>query len=147
MDLYHQVRLLLPLLSLHLLTRRSIPIALPAFAIAWFAMPNDFPYQGLPDHHPAAKPSTLAKSTMSRIDFPGTILILLATLGLTAGFEEAGRRFPWRSGYVISLLTVSGFLWIVLLLWERYVTHSRKVREPVLPWRFFTNREMVGILL
>lgn len=77
----------------------------------------------------------------------GTILILFALLALTSGFEEADKKFPWKSGYVISLLTISGFLWIALSLWERHVTLSNGAREPVLPWRFFKNRQMVGILL
>ncbi|KAH7313897.1 major facilitator superfamily domain-containing protein [Stachybotrys elegans] len=124
----------------------NIPIALTPFVIAWFVMPNDFPYQGLPPGHPSAKP--VGSSKLGRIDFPGTILILLATLGITSAFEQAGRSFPWRSAYVISLLTISGILWILLLLWERRITlYPKTEREPVLPWRFFINREMMGVLL
>lgn len=89
----------------------------------------------------------MAKATLSRIDIPGTVLILCATLALTSAFEEADKKFPWRSAYVITLLTVSGVLWIALAAWERYVTLSDKIREPILPWRFLTNRQMMGILL
>ncbi|KAH7304388.1 major facilitator superfamily domain-containing protein [Stachybotrys elegans] len=118
----------------------NVPIALIPFIIAWFIMPKDFPYQGLTIDHPSAK--------LGRIDWPGTILILLATLGITTAFEQAERRFPWRSAYVISLLTTSGILWILLLWWERRITlYQKSDREPILPWRFFTNREMIGILL
>jgi Na+/melibiose symporter-like transporter len=87
------------------------------------------------------------KESYNRVDFLGAMLLLLATLSLTAGFEEAGARFPWKSAYVICLLTVSGLLWVVLMVWERYVTNSSKTREPVLPWRFMRNRVMVGLLL
>lgn len=87
------------------------------------------------------------KTTWERVDIPGTALTLSATVALTAAFEEAGQQFPWRSVYVIVLLTVSGVLWITLLVWERVVTLGSKIREPVLPWRFFTNRRMVGVLL
>ena len=73
--------------------------------------------------------------------------MLLATLSLTAGFEEAGSRFPWKSAYVISLLSVSGFLWIALLAWEWRVTNRSKTVEPVLPWRFMQNRVVIGLLL
>ncbi|KAI1121538.1 major facilitator superfamily domain-containing protein [Nemania abortiva] len=125
----------------------NVPIALPALIIAIYALPKDFPYHGQPDRQPKSFKSLFSKLTLHRIDIPGTVLILFATLALTAGFEEADKQFPWRSAYVITLLTASGLLWIVLILWERHVTLSSKIREPVLPWRFFKNREMMGILL
>lgn len=89
----------------------------------------------------------LNRATLKRIDIVGASLLLLATLSLTAGFEEADARFPWKSAYVITLLTIAGLLWIALLAWERRVTRSSKVTEPVLPWRFFKNRVMIGLLL
>lgn len=89
----------------------------------------------------------LSKGTLQRIDAPGAILLLCATLSLTAGFEEADSRFPWRSAYVIALLSVSGVLWILLFIWEQHVTLHSKVREPILPWRFMKNRVMIGLML
>ncbi|KAI1111251.1 major facilitator superfamily domain-containing protein [Nemania sp. NC0429] len=125
----------------------NIPIAIPALLITLYALPKDFPYQGQPNRKPKSLKFLFSKLTLDRVDIPGTVLVLLATLALTAGFEEADKKFPWRSAYVITLLTVSGFLWIAAIIWERYVTLSAKIREPVLPWRFFINREMMGILL
>jgi hypothetical protein len=89
----------------------------------------------------------ISRTNLNRIDFLGVSLLLLASLSLTAGFEEAGARFPWRSSYVISLLTVSGVLWIFTLAWEWHVTEHSERREPVLPWRFITDRTMIGLLL
>ena len=89
----------------------------------------------------------VAEATFDRIDMPGTFLIVTAALSLTAAFEEADASFPWRSAYVITLLSASGVLWITLVAWERYVTLSNKAREPVLPWTFLINRQMLGILL
>lgn len=77
----------------------------------------------------------------------GAGLLLLATLSMTAGFEEADSQFPWKSAYVISLLTISGILWISLVLWERYITNHSKTVEPVLPWRFMQDRAMLSLLL
>ncbi|KAK6854951.1 MFS general substrate transporter [Apiospora arundinis] len=126
----------------------NIPIGCVAFVMALISIPSGFPYQArTSDERLKNQSGNGAKTIMKRVDFPGTVLLLLATLGLTAGFEEADSLFPWKSAYVISLLTVSGLLWIVLLVWERYVTLSDKVREPVLPWRFFVNRQMMGLLL
>ncbi|KAI1305648.1 putative multidrug resistance protein fnx1 [Xylaria venustula] len=125
----------------------NIPIAVPALILAFFFIPKEFPYQGQHDHEPKTLKYLFAKSTLSRIDIPGTILILFATLALVSGFEEADKRFAWKSAYVITLLTVSGFLWVGLAVWERHVTLSNRTREPILPWRFFLNRRMMGVLL
>ncbi|OTB09508.1 hypothetical protein M426DRAFT_6778 [Hypoxylon sp. CI-4A] len=125
----------------------NIPIAVPAFLVAIFAIPNHFPYHNRPDHRQKSFKEMMGRNTLHRIDIPGTILILFATLALTSAFEEADKRFPWRSAYVITLLIASGLLWIALAVWERYVTHSNGVREPILPWRFLINRQMMGILL
>lgn len=110
-------------------------------------MPKDFGFNGPPGTHPDSIMKLLARSTLARVDLPGTILLLFAVVSLTAGFEEADSEFPWKSAYVITLLVLSGCLWVILLLWERYVTKKDSVREPVLPWRFFLSRTMIGTLL
>ncbi|OTA83132.1 hypothetical protein M434DRAFT_36824 [Hypoxylon sp. CO27-5] len=125
----------------------NVPIAAPAFFISLFAIPNGFPYHNQPDRRQPGMKSLVGTATLSRIDIPGTILILFATLALTSAFEEADQRFPWRSAYVITLLIFSGLFWIALAVWERHVTFSNGVREPILPWRFLKNRQMLGILL
>ncbi|KAI8952024.1 putative multidrug resistance protein fnx1 [Xylaria longipes] len=125
----------------------NIPIALPALLITLYVIPKDFPYHNQPSYKRNTFRDLVSKSTLDRVDVPGTVLILFATLALTAAFEEADKRFPWRSAYVITLLTLSGLLWIILIVWERYVTLSNTIREPILPWRFLLNREMMGILL
>ncbi|KAI1342767.1 putative multidrug resistance protein fnx1 [Xylariaceae sp. FL0016] len=125
----------------------NAPVGIMAIVIAFFALPTGFPYHGQPNHHPKTFKHMTAKSTLDRIDIPGTILILFAAVAITAGFEEADGQFAWRSAYVITLLTVGGLLWIALVIWERHVTLAARVREPVLPWRFLVNRHMVSILL
>ncbi|KAI0891983.1 putative multidrug resistance protein fnx1 [Annulohypoxylon nitens] len=109
----------------------NVPICVPAFIVAFLAIPHGFPYGDKPSYLRKAG----MKKSLARIDMLGTALILFATLALTSGFEEADKKFPWKSGY------------IALCLWERHVTLSNGVREPVLPWRCFKNRQMVGILL
>lgn len=84
---------------------------------------------------------------MKRLDILGAALLLVATLLLVTALEEAGIRFPWKSPFVIILLTVSGLLWIVFLAWERKLTRAASVQEPVFPWRFVQSRVWVGMLL
>jgi hypothetical protein len=77
----------------------------------------------------------------------GAVLLLFALVSLAAGFEEAGSLFPWKSAYVITLLVLGGVLTIALLVWEYHLTKKGGVMEPVLPWRFFTNRFISAVLL
>lgn len=111
------------------------------------ATPTGFPRHGQPNVVVRTFKSLMTTETRRRLDFAGAALLLLATLSLTAAFEEAGSQFAWRSAYVIALLVVSGFLWIALILWERFITMKASVMEPVLPWRFLENRAMVSLML
>ncbi|KAI3330931.1 putative multidrug resistance protein fnx1 [Ustulina deusta] len=119
----------------------------PALVAAVTAIPKGFPnhkkspQRSRPGDLPSLSPS------LARLDLGGVILLLIATVSRVAGFEEAGSRFPWRSPYVITLLVISGLCWIALIIWERHLTLSDDTREPLLPWRFFTNRAMLGILM
>ena len=126
---------------------KSIPGALSALIITTTAIPRNFPYHDQQNRPKRTFKTMVSKETRARVDFIGAGLLLLASLSLTAGFEEADAKFPWRSSYVISLQGVSGFLWIALLLWERRITTQNKTVEPVLPWRFMQNRVMIGLLL
>ncbi|KAI2468606.1 putative multidrug resistance protein fnx1 [Annulohypoxylon bovei var. microspora] len=124
----------------------NVPIAVCTLLLALAVIPNGFPHHNeTPRQLETQKPRPTA--SIKRLDIIGTILLLVATVSLAAGFQEAGSRFPWKSAYVISLLTISGLLWIVLLLWERRVTLAGGSQEPVLPWRLLTDRAMTGILL
>lgn len=114
--------------------------------MAMVGIPNGFPYHGQSKHKLTGNPTPPAR-TFQRLDITGSILVMMSTLAFTACFQEAESRFAWNSAFTITLLVATVILWSVLLLWERHVTLSSHAREPVLPWRFFTNRAMVGILL
>jgi hypothetical protein len=111
------------------------------------AIPHNFPRHGQTNIQRRTLKNLLTTETRRRLDFVGAALLLLATLSLTAAFEEAGSQFAWKSAYVITLLVVSGVLWIALLFWERIITLRASVMEPVLPWQFFKNRAMLSLLL
>ncbi|RYP49219.1 hypothetical protein DL768_005036 [Monosporascus sp. mg162] len=119
----------------------NVPIGALGLILALAGIPNRFPHHGQPD--------TAEKRTKSltRLDLPGCVLLLLATMSFTAAFQEADSQFPWKSAYVIVLLIASVLLWLVLLIWERHVTLASKIREAVLPWRFLASRAMVGIYM
>ncbi|ROW13544.1 hypothetical protein VPNG_04491 [Cytospora leucostoma] len=120
-----------------------VPIGALVLVLAVVGIPNGFPYHRQSDR----RTSVTDQRTLSRVDIPGSILLMMSSLSFTACFQEAESRFAWGSAYVITLLIATVVLWALLLLWERHVTLSSKIREPVLPWRFFTNRAMIGVLL
>ncbi|KAK7979680.1 t-SNARE [Apiospora arundinis] len=122
----------------------NVPIGALGLLLALMGIPNGFPNHGRPV---VQSIDTSIPSILSRLDIPGSALVLLATTSFTAAFQEAGSRFSWNSAYVIVLLVCSFLLWLALLWWERRVTLAASIREPVLPWRFLTNRAMIGILL
>ncbi|KAI8630114.1 putative multidrug resistance protein fnx1 [Xylariaceae sp. FL1651] len=124
----------------------NVPFSLLCLACVFFGMPRDFPYQGQTNHLQHGHSSHSAKSVLERLDIPGAMLLLFAVLALTAGFEEADSLFPWKSGYVITLLVLGGVLSLFLLVWERRTTMKEGVREPILPWRFFTNRYISSVI-
>ncbi|KAF1973917.1 MFS general substrate transporter [Bimuria novae-zelandiae CBS 107.79] len=125
----------------------NIPCAVPALLFTLFAIPRGFPRHNSPDYVSRTFRSLLVKDAYTRIDFLGGFLLLAATSTITAGFHEADSAFPWKSAFVITILTVSGILWIALILWERRVTLRDSVMEPVLPWVFLTDRVILGLLL
>ncbi|KAI1743096.1 putative efflux pump antibiotic resistance protein [Xylaria scruposa] len=119
----------------------NVPIGAVGLVLAWAGIPDRFPRQ-----HQSTRSPKLSEM-MSRIDFAGSGLLVLATTSFTAAFQEAGSQFSWGSAYVITLLVASVILWLLLLLWERRVTLGMKSREPVFPWRFIQSRKLAGILI
>ncbi|KAI1817164.1 putative multidrug resistance protein fnx1 [Poronia punctata] len=120
----------------------NVPVSVIALVLAMVGMPRGFGFRGR-----SVDMKKAFKSQLAQLDILGAVLLLFAVLSITAGFQEAGSAFPWRSAYVITLLVLSIIFWTALLLWEHHVTLRDSTREPVLPSRFFSNRVMVGALL
>ncbi|KAK8039562.1 hypothetical protein PG993_007973 [Apiospora rasikravindrae] len=127
----------------------NVPIGVVGLVLAVVGIPDEFPHHhgkksgnGMP-----AEVSQQRARPLDRLDIPGCVLLLLATMSIVAAFQEAGSRFSWGSAYFVTLPVVSVLLWLVLVIWERRATLANAAREPVLPWRFLTSRFMVGTLL
>lgn len=126
-----------------------MPGAALAAAIIVFAMPNGFPHHGVQREERSSSTRVSGGRFLQRLDLVGAILLLIATLFLVAALEEADVNYPWKSAFVITLLTISGLCWIAFLIWSRRITQRERsqLREPVFPWRFVQNRVLVGMLL
>lgn len=110
-------------------------------------MPNGFPHHGKHRRDRPTSNRVISTALIQRVDLFGAALLLIATLLLVAALEEADVEYPWKSAFVITLLTISGLGWIAFLLWERRITLQARLREPVFPWRFVQNRVLIGMLL
>ncbi len=124
-----------------------MPAGVIGLIVLMLMIPANFPHHSQSSQEPRNIRQVLSKASFRRVDFFGAGLLLLATLLLLTGLEEAGIRFPWRSPFVIVLLTVSGLLWMTFFGWEWRVTRAESAREPVFPWRFVQNRVWVGMLM
>ncbi|KAF2871199.1 major facilitator superfamily domain-containing protein [Massariosphaeria phaeospora] len=130
----------------------NVPGIVPALLLIYFCIPKGFPHQRLGKDEGLAGTAAgvwkkLNRENLKRVDFTGGFLLIAATLSLVAALEEAGGRFAWRSAYVIVLLCVSSVAWAAFVAWERWVTLQGGIKEPVFPWRFFTSRKWMGVLL
>ena len=131
----------------HILISFSVPIASVTGVVLAVTIPTGFPYHGeLTDTQTMAL-ELKSKSSLKRVDIVGTLLLLAATVFLITGIEQAGTQYAWRSSFVISLLTLSGIMWLLMLLWSRFITLAASNIEPIFPWRFVQSRIWVGMLL
>lgn len=117
--------------------------------VLMITIPTNFPYHGRPGSGDAPKKiwEAFSKKSLKRVDFLGATLLLAASLLFVTPLEEAGLHYGWGSAFVITLLVLSGFLWVAFLAWERKVTSASSVREPVFPWRFMQSRVRMGLIL
>lgn len=131
----------------NLLNGASVPAGVVTCLALLGAVPSRFPHNRPHSVHNDIQHEREKVRKVQKIDFPGAVMLLAATILLCTAFEQAGIEFAWRSGFVISLLTISGLLWITFICWERYVTHADQAREPVFPLRFLQRRDIAGLLL
>lgn len=111
------------------------------------AVPAHFPHQGDLDYKAPTWRQKLSRHSLARLDIPGCLLILAATMLIVAVLLEGGISIAWDSASAIVLFTVSGILWILFLANEWFFTKRDRALEPIFPWRFFKNRPWMGTLM
>ncbi|KAI1339724.1 putative multidrug resistance protein fnx1 [Xylariaceae sp. FL0016] len=117
----------------------NVPSGIIIAIVVFSAVPKDFPYQGLEK----AKESPRYRE----IDFTGALLLLAALALLIAGFEEAASRLDWTTAAALAPICVSAVAWIAFFASQWYFTRPNSGVQPVFPWRFCENREVLGLFL
>ena len=125
----------------------NVPAAVPALGILLLCLPNSFPHHGKPQCNNQTFKDVFSLKNFARVNIIGVVSIWLGILALVAGLEQAGILHDWNSAFVIAMLVFGSILVIGFFGWEWYVTQRLTVTEPVFPWRFATNRVMVGLFM
>ena len=124
--------------------RASAPPGALILLIIFVVMPASFPYKIDPSN-PARRLFSLV--SYRHLDFPGTFMILAASVLFVTAVQEGGTEYAWNSAVVLSTLCLSAVLWGMFLYWQRHASMPHSERDPVLPWRLLTNRFTVGFIL
>lgn len=98
--------------------------------------------------YPRQKPLGSMKEMLSRIDWPGAVLLLAGSIILIFALQEGGARYPWRSAAIIACLIIAGLCWVAFGFWESLLTkNGAKIRMiPIFPTRLIRSR-VVGTAL
>ncbi|KAK3392957.1 major facilitator superfamily domain-containing protein [Podospora didyma] len=88
-------------------------------------------------------------TAISKIDFFGNMLLILASILLVYAIQEGGSFvWKWSSPVIIWSLVVSGVSWILLAMWEYYLFYGdSKTVQPIFPLRLAMGRVYLSSLL
>ena len=125
----------------------SVPAGLITIVVMHLSLPPNYPFHGLPSssYQVLKWREKLSKEQIGRIDVPGTIALVSATVFLVAALEEANSQYTWGSTFVVISLVVSCISWAAFFTWSWWTTGSAALREPVFPWRFIQSRVCIGL--
>ena len=103
-------------------------------------------------NEPSARAATshlsgLSTQLLQKVDVLGALLLLGACLLATTALQLAAQGLSFVARQVLPLLIFSGVMWAAFVAWEYFITTKRSIPEPVLPWRFFQSRVILGMIL
>jgi hypothetical protein len=125
---------------------RSAPAGAIATGVIAFVMPTHFPTHG----HPAVQitlRNKFSRSSLSRLDVAGAVILLASSVLVVFGFEQAGSRYPWASPAILSTLIIGGLLFVGFVLWEYVIGRRGSAQEPIFPLRLMKDRIFAGLML
>lgn len=88
-------------------------------------------------------------AAFTKIDFPGNILLVVASFLLIFAIQQAGTLvWSWNSPAAIACLVISGLSWAFLFAWEVFLgTRKESHVEPLFPVHLFTGRVYPALVM
>lgn len=117
----------------------SIPAGAFAAILLILTIPGDFPNQG--------REKAMQVKGWRSIDFVGAFLVLATLALLIAGLEEAASSLSWVSAKTLAPICTSAIAFATFLVSQYRASRPESRVEPVFPWRFFTDRVTMGLIL
>ncbi|KAH9987036.1 putative multidrug resistance protein fnx1 [Xylariaceae sp. FL0662B] len=116
----------------------NVPAGTVAAIVVFLVVPNDFPYQGLRKRQ---------RPTIKVVDFTGAFLMLAALALIITGFEQAASLLSWTSPTALAPICTSIVAWSAFFASQWYASRPGNLTEPVFPWRFCKDRQIMGLLV
>jgi len=87
--------------------------------------------------------------SLRRIDWPGSILSLAASVMLIFALEESGTVYAWDSVIIIASFEIQGFCWILFAAWETLLSSElfNWPMLPIFPTRLVSHRVVAAAIL
>lgn len=84
-----------------------------------------------------------------KIDFTGNLFLIVASILLVFGVQEAGSYvWKWSSPVIIWSLVIAGLSWVLLGFWETYLFYARGHHiQPIFPVRLATGRVYLSTIM
>lgn len=81
-------------------------------------------------------------SKVRRIDFLGSLLVLVGVVLMLLSLNWGGQAFSWSSAAVLATLLVGIAVMAAFVFWE-----GKGARLPIVPLHIFKNRTIVGVYI
>jgi MFS family permease len=113
----------------------QVPISVIALVLGWLVVKN----QHVAD---AQAEGSLGHQVWAKVDFVGSIVLVIALSVQLVGLSVGGNELPWSNGWVVGALVGSG-----LLLAPFFVIEARTTAIPIIPLRMFRRKLSLTIQL
>ncbi|KAF7190628.1 putative transporter [Pseudocercospora fuligena] len=111
----------------------QVPISVAAFVLGWLVIKNP---------HRAQNLGSSLEQVWNKIDFAGSIVLVVALSLQLVGLSIGGNELPWKHPVVVSSLTAS-----VVLLALFFAIEARTTAIPIIPLRMFQRKLSLVIQL
>lgn len=81
-----------------------------------------------------------------RLDFPGVLMFLGATVFLMTALQQAAKGIPYNSPEVLTLLILSPCFLAGFLVWQWLISRVSWKLDPILSWSLLTNRVFMATI-